>query len=292
MTVGHGACHTAFQWKIRAEHPADWDMVMNTRGARAYISSAPLLKTEGVEAQTSESLIISRKEQSLMSSSTLLRWSGLAALVGYALLAVLDPILSFVFPDDVATSVMAASNAWFVLRLLEIIASLLGLVGLVGLYAHQAEKVGILGLIAFLMAFTGSALGYAWTWMETFVWPVLAHAAPRLLDHPEPVSYQALQVLTTSDTIGFLLAVVGVLLFAVVSLRARALPRWAAVLVIVGAVWGFVLGSGFVGVEVPFGQTLGGLGLAWMGYAVWSHKGATPEAIAPIPKGGPSLASR
>ncbi len=227
-----------------------------------------------------------------MSSSTLIRWSGLAALVGYALIAVLDPVFFFVFPDDVATSVSAASNAWFVLHLLGIIAVLLGLVGLVGLYARQAEKVGILGLIAFLMAFTGSALGYAWSWMETFVWPVVAHAAPRLLDHPEPVSYQALQALNASDTIGFLLAIVGVVLFAVASLRARVLPRWAAVLVIVGAVWGFVLGSGFVGVEVPFGLTLVGLGLAWMGYAVWSHKTVTRESIASMTEGGPSLASR
>ena len=62
-----------------------------------------------------------------MSSSTLIRWSGLAALVGYALFAVVGFVFFFAFPEDVATSVAATSNAWFVLRLLYVIALLLGL---------------------------------------------------------------------------------------------------------------------------------------------------------------------
>jgi DNA-binding NarL/FixJ family response regulator len=65
--------------------------------------------------------------------------------------------------------------------------------------------------------------------METFVWPVLAQAAPRLLDHPEQDSYQAL---LAPENIGLLLFLVGWLLFGVASLRARVLPRWAAALVL------------------------------------------------------------
>src|SRR5260370_16971296 len=126
-------------------------MVMNTQGARAHISHALPLKTEGVDAQTSESLIISRKEQSLMSSSTLIRWSGLAALVGFALLAVVDLVSVFAFPENVATSVAATSNTWLVLHVLNIIALLLGLVGRFGLYAGQAAKSGIFVLIALLL---------------------------------------------------------------------------------------------------------------------------------------------
>jgi len=262
-------------------------MVMNTQGARAHISHALPLKTEGVDAQTSESLIISRKEQSLMSSSTLIRWSGLAALVGFALLAVVDLVSVFAFPENVATSVAATSNTWLVLHVLNIIALLLGLVGLVGLYARQAEKAGILGLIAFLLTFLGIAPRYAWQWIETFVWPVLAQAAPRLLDHPVPVP--ALNVFSAVDIISIILLLVGVLLFGVASLLARVLPRWAALLVLVGGVLDLVMT--FVGVDFPFVAVVAGPGLAWMGYAVWSGKRVASEPSASLTAGGPSLAS-
>jgi hypothetical protein len=221
-----------------------------------------------------------------MSLSTLLRWSGFAALVGYGLDAVSEPFAFFVPFENEALSVAAASNLWFAVHLLGVITLLLGLVGVVGLYARQAEKAGILGLIAFLMMFFGTALYCAWIWMETFVWPILAHAAPRLLDHPDEDMYQTLNA---SQTIHLLLYMGGLLLFSVASLRASVFPRWAAVLVLVGAVLGLVWA--FVGVIPDIGQLFISLGLAWMGYVVWSHKRATTESIAPLMAGGPSLAS-
>lgn len=222
-----------------------------------------------------------------MSSATLIRWSGLAALVGYALLAVVAVVFVFAFPEDVAPSVAATSNTWLVLHGLFLIAFLLGLVGLVGLYARQAQKAGVLGLIAFLMTFICFMLRFGWHWMETFVWPMIAQAAPRLLDHPEPVP--AANVFGAVDRSSVLLLLVGWLLFGVASLRARVLPRWAALLVLVGAVVDLTLG--FV-VDFPFSAVVAGPGLAWMGYAVWAHKQAPSEALAPVTAGGPSLASR
>lgn len=223
-----------------------------------------------------------------MSLSTLLRWSGLAALVGYGLDAVGEPFAFFVPQDENGPlSVAAASNFWFAVHLLGVITLLLGLVGVVGLYARQAEKAGILGLIAFLMTFIGSALYCAWIWMETFVWPILAHAAPRLLDHPDMDLYQTLNA---SQTIHLLLYMGGVLLFGVASLRARVFPRWSAVLVLGGAVLGLVWA--FVGVIPDIGQLFISLGLAWMGYAVWSHKQTTVESPASMMESGPSLVNR
>ena len=223
-----------------------------------------------------------------MSSSTLIRWSGLAALVGFALLAVVAVVFVFAFPEDVAPSVAATSNTWFVLHVLILIAYLLCLVGLVGLYARQAEKAGILGLIAFLLTFLSIAPRYAWEWIETFVFPMIAQAAPRLLDHPEPVP--AANVFGAVDFSSVLLLLVGVLLFGVASLRARVLPRWAALLVLVGAVLDLVMT--FVGVDFPFAAAVAGPGLAWMGYAVWSHKQATVESPASMMESGPSLVNR
>jgi hypothetical protein len=225
-----------------------------------------------------------------MSSSTLLRWSGLVALVSFALLAVVAVVSSFALPEDVAHSVAATSNTWLVLQMLILIAYLLGLVGLVGLYARQAQKAGILGLIAFLLTFLGLALKYGWQWLETFIFPMLAQTTPRLLDHPEQYpDLPTLQVLGVEDPISLLLLLVGVLLFGVASLRARVFPRWAALLVLVGAVLDLVMT--FVGVDFPFAAAVAGPGLAWMGYVVWSGKQTPSESLAPVTAGGPSLAS-
>jgi hypothetical protein len=223
-----------------------------------------------------------------MSLSTLLRWSGFAALVGNALLAVVSVAFVFAIPEEVAQSVAVTSNTWLVLNVLILIAYLLCLVGLIGLYARQAEKAGILGLIAFLLTFLCIAPRFAWYWIETFVFPILAQAAPRLLDNPEPVP-PALTVFGAVDQISVLLLIVGVLLFGVASLRARVLPRWAALLVLVGAAMDLVMT--FVGVDFPFGAAVAGPGLAWMGYAVWAHKRTTSESLVPVTAGGPSLAS-
>jgi hypothetical protein len=224
-----------------------------------------------------------------MSLSTLLRWSGLAALVGNALLAVVSVAFVFAFPEDMAQSVAVTSNTWLVLNVLTLIAYLLCLVGLVGLYARQAEKAGILGLVAFLLTFLCIAPRFAWYWIETLVFPILAQAAPRLLDNPEPVP-PALNVFGTVDQISVLLLLVGVLLFGVASLRARVLPRWAAVLVLVGAAVDLLMTV--LGVDFPFGAAVASPGLAWMGYAVWAHKRTTSESLASLPAGGPSLVSR
>jgi len=229
-----------------------------------------------------------------MSLSQLIRWSGLAALVGYALYTVVAFVLFFSIPENVALSVAATSTFWFVTHLLWIIALLLGLLGLLGLYARQPEQVGVLGLIGVVMAFFGFALYFAWEWSETFIWPVLGRATPNLVDHPDP---NLLQTLNASQTTHWLLIGAGLTLFGVASLRAGALPRGAAVLLIVGGV-ATLVGNGVS--VVPEDSVLGLLvtlvgmlvlpGLAWMGYAVWSRPSAA--STTPLTASGPSLAHR
>src|SRR5215831_12589092 len=161
-------------------------------------------------------------------SSRLIRLGGLAALVGFAVTGSLDAIWEFVFPDTVALSVQVVSNTWFVVHLLYIVVQPIALLGLIGLYARQAEKAGVLGLIALLMAFFGFLLLFAGEWSQTIVYPVFAHAAPQFLDHPDQNVLQALDV---SQVITSILALGGLILFAVASLRAVVLPRAAAVLI-------------------------------------------------------------
>src|SRR5262245_15230785 len=104
---------------MRTGHSACYPLAVSRSGAR---SAAPCRRRR-------ERLHMARKEPSLMSSSRLIRLSGLAALVGYALLAVLGPVDFLVLPADEATSVAATSDAWLATSLLGVIGILFTLVG-------------------------------------------------------------------------------------------------------------------------------------------------------------------
>jgi hypothetical protein len=57
---------------------------------------------------------------------------------------------------------------------LTLLGTVLSLVGLVGLYICHSEAAGLLGLVGFLMSFSGNALVAGAVWEATFVVPWLA----------------------------------------------------------------------------------------------------------------------
>lgn len=197
-----------------------------------------------------------------MSSSNLIRWSGLAALVGGVLLIV-ENVAEFIFYGDQPESVAALTNAWVILSVLALVGVVLISLGLVGLYARQAEQTGTLGLVAFLVAFSGTAMLFGFGWAGAFFVPALAEAVPDSLDTLDA------GVLMVGVILTFGLFALGWLLFGLASLQARVLPRGAAVLLMVGAVLAFVL----LVLELPFFIVAFGAALAWMGYALWSGAG-------------------
>lgn len=202
-----------------------------------------------------------------MSSSNLIRWGGLAALVGGALLAVSDILNAALFPGEPGSEVMATSS-WFLVQILGLVALLLIALGLVALYARQAEQAGTLGLIAFVMDFSGTVMMFGLLWGEPFLGPMLAEEAPEVLNI-EPTG-----TLVAGVMLALVLFALGWLLFGLVSLRAGVLPRGAAALMMVGAVLFFILAL----LELPLGSLVLDAAVAWMGYALWS--GAVEQAPA------------
>lgn len=205
-----------------------------------------------------------------MSYSSLLRWSGLAALVGGGLLAILS-ILEFILFGGQPGSAAVMSGAWIVVEVSWILAAVLIILGLAGLYGRQAERAGSLGLIGFLLAVTGTVMASGVDWSAAFVGPWLARiGSPEILD-AEP---------SGSMLAGFLLSyglwVLGWLLFGLASLRAGVLPRGPALLLIVGAVLAFAMGV----LEIPFELVVFGAAVAWMGYALWSGAGEPTWTVA------------
>ena len=196
-----------------------------------------------------------------MRSSDLIRWSGLAAILGVALLVVSD-FLGFTVLSGELTEV-ATTGAYLADGSARVLGGVLLLLGLVGLYARQSEVSGALGLVAFLIAFTGTALIAGTWWTNAFVAPSLATDAPAFLE-AGPTG-----VLGVAYTLSFALAAVGWLLFGLVSLRARVYPRPAVVVLMVGAALTFA--------PLPGSQVVFEVAVAWLGLVLFSQKEASAQ---------------
>ena len=131
-----------------------------------------------------------------MSSSNLIRWSGLAAAVAGGLFIIVALIDLFVlgFGQNFTSSGLLFRSA------VSGIAGALVVLGLVGLYAYQSEATGIPGLISVLMISVGTVMV-----AQGFIWTAL-------------------------------LTDLGWILFGATCLRAGVYPRIAALLIIIGAV--------------------------------------------------------
>ena len=194
-----------------------------------------------------------------MSSTTLYRLSGISLLIG-GLFAALAAVPVFFTGED-PTCPIAATAA-----LLRIIGDMLIVVGLPGVYSRQAQRAGLLGLIGFLFTLVYILIqGVVGDTIEAFILPFLASAAPSLLKGSPP------QGLVIFFLVGGLLGLVGSISLGVTMLRATVLTRWVGLPLIVGVV--LSLGGSFLPPVVgTTGTVLFLLGLAWLGFGVWSSR--------------------
>jgi len=212
-----------------------------------------------------------------MSTTKLIRWSGLALMLGGIAFAV----RSITHPPG-ETAEYAFYPLWVPSHLLGSIALILISLGLVGLYLRQSEKVGLAGLIGFILTFVGSTLtAGALIFIDVVVFPFIAARGLDWLDVPNGALYtsSALQLAVGLAGISLLL---GLLLFAIATLRARVLPRWGSWLVILSIPLGivvvalvFFIGTSLQGILQALVGSVLGLGLAAWGWALWSEKGET-----------------
>ena len=196
-----------------------------------------------------------------MSSSHLIRWGGLAALVGGVLFVVGD-LLGLTLSDDFAE--YATSGTFVVQQLLFLLGTVFVLFALFGLYTSQSEAAGLLGLVGFVLAFLGTALLAGLSWAQAFVVPFIATQSPALLE-TEPLG----------SILSFLTFTVGWLVFGLATLRAGVYPRAAAIVLIVGAVLPFI---GFI---LPVSAFVFGIGVGWLGFALFTGWGAPVEQPTP-----------
>ena len=222
-----------------------------------------------------------------ITASSLIRWAGLAAMVG----GICFVVLGLLHPPNVLLSV--STTRWTIVHSLAIAMSLFGLLGMMGLYARQVKEAGWLGLAGFLLLSLWLVLILPFTFFEVFFLPVLATEAPTFAEgflgmvggHAGAMDLGALAALWT--LLGVLL-LLGGLLFGIATLRAGILSRWAAGLLAVGAA--VTPAYALLPHELePLAAVPIGLGLAWLGYALWSER---PERAADPVAGRGSLQLR
>jgi hypothetical protein len=213
----------------------------------------------------------------MVTGSSLIRWSGLAAMVAGVLFIGIQPI----HPPETLASV--TTNAWAIVHIMTIAMSMFGLVGIVGLYARQVKEAGWLGLAGFLLLGLWLVLITGFTFAEALILPPLAAEAPTFVAGFMGIS----SGLVSEVTLGLLeplygvtgaLYLIGGLLFGIASFRARILSRWGAGILAFGAV--AALATSLVPHEYArFAAVPTGLGLAWLGYSLWSKRAATSKEV-------------
>jgi len=203
-----------------------------------------------------------------MTIKRLTRFAGFASFIAAVLIMASQFAGLFLLTSELPLSESIKSTPATLYNILKLSGFVLLLMGLVGLYVRQSVAGGMLGLIGFLVAFSGTVLVAGDWWFETFAVPWLAEVAPQAL------GVTPSGTLIAGGMTGFALFALGWVLFGIASFSAQIFPRWASIVLIVGGVLGFQAGS------PPFLVVLA-LGVGWMGF--WLQKYG--EAMKAVPTG-------
>ncbi len=185
-----------------------------------------------------------------MGTSILIRWAGLAAMVGGVLWALWTVGFNFVGygePGTPAYERYEAYNRLLPLVLLPVV------VGFLGLHAAQRRNYGWLGRAGLVTALVGLALAIAGSVGEFWVFTMQPYGEANGRD----ASW-------TIYLLGHLVLAIGSLLFGIATVRAKVLARKPTMT--------FALLGGFA-VAPFFGALIFAIPFTWLGYTLWSGKG-------------------
>jgi hypothetical protein len=152
--------------------------------------------------------------------------------------------------------VFAVSPGGALQGVVSLLAVLLTAAGLVGFHALQKENYGRIGRGGFYTAIAGA----------------LVQAVAVLVSLLSGGGYLEGTLVGTLFPIGFLVLMVGLILYGAVTLQARMLPRWCGIGFIIFGPIAFVP---FVPSE--YSVVLAGLVLLALGYMLWSRRGTAAE---------------
>src|SRR5690349_10317353 len=212
----------------------------------------------------------SKESKPIMTTSTLMRFAGLSAVVA----GLCFIIIGMFHPVNVPASVTTAT--WVNVHIAAFALGFFGLFGMAGLYARQAEKSGWLGLIGFLLFSIWMVMASGFSLVEAVILPRLVTASPEFVAGflgmftgiPSEID---LGILPTLWKISDPMYLVAPLLFGIATFRAGVLPRWAGALLALGSLLAPI--GALVPPELqPKVMVPVGLAIAWLGYALYSER--------------------
>ncbi len=212
----------------------------------------------------------------------LVRWSGLVLILGAGIL-----VISAIIHPLGETGSFVLSPLWVPAHLLGSIGIQLILFGLIGLYARHAEKLGTLGLGAFLLTSVGLILtAGSLFWVESTIQPIITVQDPGIAGQNGGLNGPLFG--SSGYQLPFVVSglawIIGFLLFGIAGLRARIAPRWASWLLVLPGILSALIGP-LILVIAPVTQGAGGgvislivisiplaTGLGRLGFGLWSEK--------------------
>src|SRR5438067_4567218 len=204
-------------------------------------------------------------------TSNLIRWAGLSAMVGGFLFVGIQPV----HPPEILSSF--TTSTWAIVHYVGVGMCFLILLGLTGIYARQVEESGWLGLAGSLLFGLMWALTAAFQFTEGLIVPSLATDAPKFVVGFEGISSGSpsevsLGILPAVYSLTSVLYLVGGVLFGIATFRAGILPRWAGGGLAVGTVAPLVLSLLLPHEFIRLAAVPVGIALALLGYALWSER--------------------
>ncbi|MDQ0063758.1 hypothetical protein [Paenibacillus harenae] len=204
-------------------------------------------------------------------TSSLIRWAGLSAMVAGIIYAV---VVGMFHQPNILSSV--TTTQWAIVHVFATAMCFLFLLGITGLYVRQAKEAGWIGLVGFLLYSLSWALTAPFTFAEVFILPLMATEAPALAEgfigiFTSSAGESNFGVLANLWTLTGFLYMFGGLLFGIATFRAGILPRRASGLLAAGSVLSLL--AALLPLEhQPKVAVPVGIALAWLGYALWSER--------------------
>jgi hypothetical protein len=170
-----------------------------------------------------------------ITTTKLTRAAGLSAVVGgllFIAVQIKHPLLEATF---------TTTTEYAVRETLKIFMAVFSLIGITGIYLRQVRQTGVLGLIGYVVLGVGYLAIFSVQVVAVVVLPTLAASEPGFVNDVLAVATSGtpssdigpLQILIQGGGFAY---VVGGIIFGIVLFRANVLPRWAAMLLSVGAV--------------------------------------------------------
>src|SRR3954452_7500876 len=215
-----------------------------------------------------------------ITTTTLFRVAGVAAVLAGLIFIGVQINHPYLDATSITTTEVMARNA------LKILMVALALAGITGVYLSQVTRIGVVGLIGYVLFAAGYLSMLGTEYVAAFVLPSIAHTSTAWVNDAIAIANNR----PTTGDIGWMNGAImftalgyigGGVLFAIALFRANVLARWASALLAVGTL--SAVGQGIVPQYERLLAIPTGLALVGLGYSLWRLHGSSD----PVPAASP-----